>query len=321
MMTSEIKLWQFILNYIKLSQPVILLYVLESKGSSPGRQGFKMVVTRDNIFGSIGGGIMEHKFVEMAKVKLNSMEDEPLIRKQIHSKSAKVNQSGMICSGEQTILLLQLTEKYTNVIEKILNCLLKNQSGLLKITPEIIAFSDNKEGPDYFFAMKSVSEWQYLEKLGIKNQLYIIGGGHCALALSKLASTLDFNIHLFDDRLNLNTFDQNNFTVEKRIISDYTFLNEIVPSGNNIYTVIMTFGYKSDNIALRALIGKEFKYLGVLGSQAKMEKMFKEWRKDKLPEEKLNKIFAPVGIPILSQTPDEIAISIAAEIISVKNRI
>ncbi len=320
MMTADLKLWQFILNYIKLSQPVILLFVPESKGSSPGRQGFKMAVSRDNIFGSIGGGIMEHKFVEMAKVKLNSIEDEPVIRKQIHSKSAKVNQSGMICSGEQTIVLFQLTVKFTNVIEKILHCLLKNQSGLLKITPEIITFSENKEGKDYFFEMKSESEWLYLENLGIKNQLYIIGGGHCALALSKLMSTMDFNIHLFDDRSNLNTFDQNNFTIEKRIISDYTVLNEIIPSGNNIYTVIMTFGYKTDDIALRALIEKDFKYLGVLGSQPKMEKMFEQWRNDKLPEEKLAKIFAPVGIPIHSQTPDEIAISIAAEIISVKNK-
>lgn len=320
-MTPDLNLWQFILKNIEQSKPVILLLVLESKGSSPGRQGFKMVVTRDNIIGSIGGGIMEHKFVEMAKMKLRTIGDEPLIRKQIHSKSAKMNQSGMICSGEQTIALLYLTKKYFIVIEKILNCLLKNQSGLLKITPEIITFLENKEGFDYFFEMKSECEWEYKENIGYKNHLYIIGGGHCALALSKLMSTMDFNIHLFDDRMHLNTFDQNTFTVEKQIISDYTNLIDLIPSGNNIYTVIMTFGYKTDDIALRALIEKDFKYLGILGSQSKMEKMFEEWRKDKLPEEKLAKIFAPVGIPINSQTPDEIAISIAAEIISVKNRI
>ena len=62
-----------------------------------------------------------------------------------------------------------------------------------------------------------------------------------------------------------------------------------------------------------------FKYLGVLGSQAKMDTMFKEWRKDNLPEEDLKRIHAPIGIQINSQTPEEIAISIAAEIISVKN--
>ena len=84
--------------------------------------------------------------------------------------------------------------------------------------------------------------------------------------------------------------------------------------------VIMTFGYRTDDLALRILINKDFKYLGVLGSQTKIEKMFEDWRKDSLPEDKLKKIHAPVGINISSQTPEEIAVSIAAEIIGIKNK-
>src|SRR5437868_960925 len=97
--------------------PAMLLYVVESNGSSPGRQGFFMAINaKGRMEGSIGGGIMEHKFVEMAKDRLGSgdwsteyragsTEPGSLIRKQVHDKSAKKNQSGMICSGEQTILL------------------------------------------------------------------------------------------------------------------------------------------------------------------------------------------------------------------------
>lgn len=78
----------------------MLLYVLESNGSSPGRQGFSMAVTaKGEMEGSIGGGIMEHKFVEMAKDKLMRDENELSVRKQIHNKQAAKNQSGMICSG------------------------------------------------------------------------------------------------------------------------------------------------------------------------------------------------------------------------------
>ena len=71
-MVVDINFWHFILKNLIKSQPVILLCVLESHGSSPGRQGFKMAVTSDDIYGSIGGGIMEYKFVEMAKEKLIS---------------------------------------------------------------------------------------------------------------------------------------------------------------------------------------------------------------------------------------------------------
>ena len=319
-MVVDINFWHFILKHLNNSQPVILLCVLESHGSSPGRQGFKMAVTSDEIFGSIGGGIMEYKFVEMAKEKLLSNSKDTLIRKQIHSKSSKINQSGMICSGEQTIALFQLSIDHSNPIKKLINCIENNRYGLLKISNKDFSFSENDSESVNYFQMNSEEDWQYSETIGYKNHLYIIGGGHCALALSKILSQMDFNIHLYDDRKDLNTFIQNTFVKEKKVISDYSVLKNLIPSGNNIFVVIMTFGYRTDDIALRSLIDKDFKYLGVLGSQSKMEKLFEEWRKDNLTEEKLNKLFAPIGVPINSQTPEEIAVSIAAEIISVKNK-
>ena len=319
-MVVDINFWHFILKHLNNSQPVILLCVLESHGSSPGRQGFKMAVTSDEIFGSIGGGIMEYKFVEMAKEKLLSNSKDTLIRKQIHSKSSKINQSGMICSGEQTIALFQLSIDHSNPIKKLINCIENNRYGLLKISNKDFSFSENDSESVNYFQMNSEEDWQYSETIGYKNHLYIIGGGHCALALSKIMSQMDFNIHLYDDRKDLNTFIQNTFVKEKKVISDYSVLKDLIPSGNNIFVVIMTFGYRTDDIALRSLIDKDFKYLGVLGSQSKMEKLFEEWRRDNLSEEKLNKLFAPIGVPIHSQTPEEIAVSIAAEIISVKNK-
>lgn len=319
-MVVDSKFWHFILKHINRSQSVILLCVVESHGSSPGRQGYKMAVTSEDIYGSIGGGIMEYKFVEMAKEKLLSNSNDPLIRKQIHNKSAKMNQSGMICSGEQTIALFHLSIEHSIVIEKIINCLENNLYGLLKISSKEFSFLENENEPVYYFQMKSEDDWQFMERMGHKNHLYIIGGGHCALALSKIMSQMDFYIHLYDDRRDLNTFIQNTYVKEKKVISDYSLLMDLIPSGTHIYTVIMTFGYRTDDIALRSLIDKDFKYLGVLGSQSKMEKMFEEWRKDNLSELKLNKLFAPIGVPIHSQTPEEIAVSIAAEIISVKNK-
>ena len=162
-------------------------------------------------------------------------------------------------------------------------------------------------------------DFRFTERLGFKNDLYIIGGGHCALALSELMSKMDFHISLFDDRPELNTIEKNEFAHEVTIIDKYENVREHVPSGSRSYVVVMTLGYKSDEQVIRALLDKEFKYFGVLGSNAKMTTMFKEMIKEGTPAEKLDRICTPVGLHINSRTPEEIAVSIAAEIISVKN--
>ncbi|MCA1638246.1 MAG: XdhC family protein, partial [Acidobacteria bacterium] len=144
-------------------------------------------------------------------------------------------------------------------------------------------------------------------------------GGHCALALSELVSKMDFHISLFDDRPNLNTLAKNEFIHKKRIIESYEKIDEFVSSGANTYVVVMTVGYKTDEIVIRKLLDKNFKYFGVLGSRAKMATLLKNLRKEGFAAERLDKIHTPIGLKINSQTPEEIAISIAAEIIAVKN--
>src|SRR5690242_19936945 len=100
-MTKQLRIWRMIGRSLTDHLPVKLLYVLESKGSSPGRQGFFMAVNaKGNMEGSIGGGIMEHKFVEMAKSQLvaGSLSEgsfgQSAVRKQVHDKAADKDQSG-----------------------------------------------------------------------------------------------------------------------------------------------------------------------------------------------------------------------------------
>jgi xanthine dehydrogenase accessory factor len=81
----------------------------------------------------------------------------------------------------------------------------------------------------------------------------------------------------------------------------------------------MTVGYKSDEIVMRKLIERDFKYFGVLGSRAKMATLLRQLKNEGFAAEKLNRIRTPVGIEINSRTSEEIAVSIAAEIIQVKN--
>ena len=82
----------------------------------------------------------------------------------------------------------------------------------------------------------------------------------------------------------------------------------------------MSFGYRTDAIALRQLIRRRWKYLGMLGSAEKVRTLFDDLRAEGFTEEELARVHAPIGLPIHSKTPEEIAVSIAAEIVRVKNR-
>lgn len=315
------QVWQFIQQKKQQSKRVMLLYVLDSLGSSPGRQGFKMAVSSDGDFcGTIGGGIMEHKFVELAKSRLQIPENKSNIIRQVHDKSATKNQSGMICSGEQTIFMYEISSVDLIEINKLVQSLIINKSGTLELTIDSLRFNEASLQESFQLEMKEdFSSFYYKEKLEFKNILHIIGGGHCALALSELMTKMDFYIHLYDEREGLSTIRENRFAHEIHIVNSYSKLDKWVASGTNVYVVIMTFGYKTDDIALRALLNKSFKYIGLLGSKKKIEKMFNDYKNEKIDSELLNKIKAPIGIFIKSETVHEIAVSIAAEIIAVKN--
>lgn len=280
--------------------------------------------------GSIGGGIMEHKFVEMAKAKLqelgfkvqgeNKSNQQTILKKQVHDKEAAENQSGMICSGEQTNLLYLIKQADALHIQNIVASLSDHKNGTLELSPSGLRFNEITPLQDFEFTMMSTTEWTYKEKTGYKNQLFIIGGGHCALALSRLVSSMDFYIRLFEDRDELNTLEHNAFVHEKIVVEDYAQLATLIPSGVNHYVVIMTVGYRTDYTALKALLEKDFKYIGVLGSKKKMEKLFAGFQQEHAEKERLNRVHTPIGISINSHTPEEIAVSIAAEMIMVKNK-
>jgi len=190
---------------------------------------------------------------------------------------------------------------------------------LLTLSPKGLQFDNHVGIKRDLFNMASETEWLYQEVTGYVNHLFIIGGGHCALALSRMMNSLGFYVHVYENRPELNTLQQNDSANEKTLVDDYNELGELIESGENNYVVLMTWGYRTDDVALRALMNKDFKYLGVLGSRKKIKKMFTDYAAEGMDEQRLKKIHSPIGIQIKSQTPEEIAVSIAAQIIKVKN--
>lgn len=324
-MNKELEIWQFAFERLKRKKSVMLLIVAESSGSSPGRQGFKMAVAQDEMCGSIGGGVMEVQMAEAAKWKMDAKNPKSEIVEQVHRKNS-ADSSGMICSGKQTVIFFELNSGHLTEIEKIIFALENNQSCRLQISDLKFEISEkppenNSQNDDFKFEKIGEGAFIYEENVGFKNKLLIVGGGHCALALSELMSKMDFHISLFDDRSDLNSLAKNEFVHDKTIIESYENIGEFIESGNNIYVVVMTLGYKFDEIVIRSLFYKNFKYFGVLGSKAKMKTLLRILEKEGFNIEKLSRIHTPIGLKINSRTPVEIAVSIAAEIIAVKNSV
>ncbi|HQW82813.1 MAG TPA: XdhC family protein [Ferruginibacter sp.] len=307
------EVWKFILDKLTAGNNVMLLYVLQSEGSSPGRQGFKMAVANDSeLCGTIGGGIMEHKLVEKAKMLLQQNEKTFLLQHQYHDKEKIKDQSGMICSGSQLNAFIPLSSTDIDTINKIISFPFK----YIKLSAQGLQFSEEAlAGLEY----QTDNHWQYGDVINTQSVIHIIGGGHVGLALSELMKYLGFYIKLYDDRPQLNTIIANSFADEKCIVN-YETIGSLFKQTEKDYVVIMTVGYRTDKVVLKQLISNSFFYIGLLGSDNKIRILKDEMKAEGFSSKSIERIHTPIGINILSKTNREIAISIAAEIIRKKNK-
>lgn len=310
--------WQHILDKLQDQQKVYVLTVIENFGSSPGRKGFKMLVAEDGfLFGSIGGGIMEISLVEESQKFLKQNHSSIFIKKQIHKGNIK-DGSGMICSGEQTVAFHCLDFNHISVVKNIINCLKNGEKGTLNLTSDRFSFSNKLLIEQFNYQINSKEDWFFNEQIGFTKTIYIVGGGHVGVAVSEIFVKLGFYVVIFDNRENLNTLENNNFA-HKKFIINYNEINKYILEETSSYIAIMTNKYTDDKLVLSKLIKNNYKFIGVLGSKEKLKTMWNVLLKEGFTQQELDKIKAPIGLSIKSETPEEIAVSIAAQIIQIKN--
>jgi len=316
---KEIQIWEFIKSHLNNNNQVILTVVLDHKKGSPGKQGFKMAVSSDGeTAGSIGGGIMEYKIIEECREYLKKNIIVNRLETVYHNKKKDVKNSGLICSGSQTNFTFSIQKKDIMNVNKILNSLRDRKPGKMIFTLKGISFHYvSKNTDDYSFEYKNDNDWKFEQATLRKNIVYVAGGGHVGIALCKVLSLLDFYIIIYDSRNELKKTYSELFA-HKIIIDSFSNLSKAVEDDS--YIVIVTTGFESDKEALMQVIGRKVKYIGLMGTNAKIKIIFSELRKEGISDKLLNKIHAPVGIDINSNTPEEIAVSIAAEIIREKNK-
>ncbi|MBU0473136.1 MAG: XdhC family protein [Bacteroidetes bacterium] len=318
---KDLKIWEFIASKLANYHSIILLIVADSSKNSPGRTGFKMAISDDSTHvGTIGGGIMEFDIVNEATEILQNNQEVGFFRKLHHSKIGNGDKSGLICGGIQTIVFKSLTKSDLSTINEIIKSIKSQNSGLLQIEENNFTFFPKLEIENEIIFTSSIDKWLLKENIGSPNKVYIIGGGHVGLAVSRIMSTLDFFVTVFDHRSEVATLSENKYA-NKIIITDYNKIHEHIIEGVKSYVVIVTPSHAGDKDALEAILHLNLKYIGSMGSSKKIKSIFTQLKESGFSELDLDKIHTPIGIEIEAETPEEIAISIAAEIIRVKNAI
>ena len=322
----------------------VLHFVVNHSGSSPGKQGFKMLVIDTGkllLNSSIGGGIMEYNIIEKSKEKIRNNISEVTIQELLHQDgSGDGEKSGLLCSGMQTVVSIPFNRSIIDLVNKIIHSYSDAKAIYLQITKKGIEIKDKKPAfPSKYYYDGSIPEnWVYQEKIGKSafNLVYIFGGGHVGAALTRQLSLLDYHITLCDNRTELLLVQENKYAHEIKIQDYKQTVDEIISDIENekldaskISIVIVTAAIGTDFEVLshlKANLNTERypKYIGLMGSTTKISKICDRLRKEGDPINDfgnfIGSIYAPIGLSINSGSVEEIAVSIAAQIIQVINK-
>ncbi len=157
----------------------------------------------------------------------------------------------------------------------------------------------------------------YIEPILPAERLVTFGAGHITRALAPLMQKAGFQVSVVDDTAEL--LQKEAFPgVDDLILGDMERAARELPPGPDTYVVLLTRGFSRDKAVLRGLLGKGYSYIGMIGSLRKITSMLEELRSEGQADEVFSRLCAPIGLDIGAETPEEIALSIAAEIVAVK---
>ncbi len=335
----------------------VLATVVNTQGSTPQKSGSSALIgTAGLMAGTVGGGMTELKVIQQSKILLKSKESK-LFSFELHGEIARGSDS--ICGGNMTILLDASPRLHLPVFTQLKSSLKQRQKGILMTLVDTSDQEQVKifrhwftDGANWSFSEElkkniepAISEllqnpvlnanrlislkinetgfagFAFLELILPKPMLVIAGAGHIGQSLAHLGKFLGFEVTVWDDRPEY--ADQTKIP-DADIVLSGAVENSLgqINIQNDSFLVIVTRGHKSDAEALRRFIGTSAAYIGMIGSKAKVAQMKASFLENGwATPEQWARVYTPVGLDIGAKTVEEIAISIAAELVKVKNQI
>ncbi|MGG6238212.1 XdhC family protein [Nodosilinea sp. AN01ver1] len=293
--------------------PAVLATVVGVRGSVPREVGARLVVdVNGQAFNTIGGGAGEAKVLLQAREILKTGAKQFV---EIDLSGAPQRQTQGICGGHMRVWLERWQgEAAKGLVQKILQGLQAGQSVTL-VTP----FAQDETpylGED---AVQTDAAIAFVETLQPPPTLLIVGAGHVGIQLAKVAHLIGFQIAVQDDRpewANADYYPQASQILVEEIEAAIASLTH----HQNLYAALVTRGYTYDLEALQCLLKRSIpcRYIGMIGSEKRVRQVYSAIAQTVIPKEKLAAIYGPIGLDIGALTPEEIAVSIGAELIMVR---
>lgn len=327
-----------IMDTVQQGENVVLCTVLNASGSTPRGAGAHMAVFADgHTEGSVGGGSVELAVIQQAADKL-CHGDSCLAEYHLHPN--EVADLGMVCGGDVTVLLQTYTPAQLPMLTAMQKALTGRenawwlmelqggqvvQTGIYTASAGVQFAEVGEEQRASLcrsrptLARRGESLW-YAEPIQRAGMVYIFGAGHVSQALVPILKSVDFPVTVYDPRRELANsvrFPQ----AEHIICGDFREIGRYITVTADDYVVIMTPGHEADREVLAQMLRTDATYVGLIGSRRKIASTRAYLEGLGFAPEIWDRVHAPIGVPIGSDTPAEIAISITAELIDHRSKL
>jgi xanthine dehydrogenase accessory factor len=334
-----------LLAALESGRPLAYCRLVETRGSTPQKAGALMLVFADGSqAGTLGGGCVEAEVKRQALARLHDGRSE-IATFQLDSDFGW--DDGLICGGRMKILIAPVAaagpaqdyfltfaravQSGQGLTEAVAfddgSCLPTPSSWLFTSDQQTLAALPSSDAPTTVinqlrplverpraYAAQGVAFLPVLPRC----RLLIVGGGHVGRAVANLAAQLEFDIWVVDDREEIVSAERFP-TAEKRIAGEIGAVLPKIEITPDTYCLIVTRGHNHDEESLFHLAERGARYVGLIGSRRKIHLIFEDLLEQGISRESLQKVYAPLGVDIGSQTVPEIAVSICAELVAHRN--
>jgi xanthine dehydrogenase accessory factor len=328
--------YEAVIDYLSRGRSGAIATIVKKLGAAPREEGAKMFVGDDGkIFGTIGGGCVEAEVWVAAKEVMKTQRVKTLAYRM---DGRLVEDEGMICGGNVDIFVEPALPRYKNVYAGARDLEKTGRDALIITRFSNDSISKSLVGPDGLVSGDDLTEELeehagsclhekgpvigdgfIIEPVTSSPSLYLFGAGHVSQYVSRVAAMTDFEVTVIDDREDF--ANRERFPEAREVIVDdfHSVFERLYFSGRE-YVAILTRGHKHDALVLEEVIKRPTRYIGMIGSRRKTKLVYDHLKRKGVSAEALESVHAPIGLNIQAETPQEIAVSIVAQLIEVKRK-
>jgi len=338
-----------VLENLQRGEPVVQATILGHAGSTPRTSGAKMIVRPDGrIEGTIGGGLVEAETMRAAAGMLGT--PAAAIRSYDLHTGGGAETLDMLCGGRMDVLLDSIVASPENIdfYRRVADALAHGQKGLIVTQlpvsddtagsparqlfdaharplagllsadappPAVIEAALSQRAPATYPRQRP----RYLlEPLSAAGTVIILGAGHVSLAVAELSQKVGFRTVVRDDRKEF--ANRERFPTADQVEAIPSFENALagLVIDSDSYLVIVTRGHHHDGTVLAQALASRAGYIGMIGSRRKRDAIYGDMRARGFTSLDIERVHSPIGLPIEAETPEEIAVSIVAELIAAR---